>query len=80
MKVAIVKQVLDVCGPWSSVRWRDTTPEHISLHAVHPHNAPFADVEAQKLIAAAGAPISLDLKYYDECVKRSAEALKAVGR
>jgi len=29
MKVAIVKQVLDVCGPWASVRWRDTTPEHI---------------------------------------------------
>jgi hypothetical protein len=27
MKVAMVKQVLDICGPWSSVRWRDTTPE-----------------------------------------------------
>ena len=54
-----------------------TTPEHVSLHTVHPHNAPFADVEAQKLIAAAQAPISLDLKYYDECVKKSAEALKA---
>lgn len=54
-----------------------TTPEHVSLHTVHPHNAPFADVEAQKLIAAARAPISLDLKYYDGCVKRSADALKA---
>ena len=32
-----------------------TTPEHVSLHTVHPHNAPFADVEAEKLIAAAGA-------------------------
>jgi hypothetical protein len=29
MKVAVVKQVLDICGPWQSVRWRDTTPEHI---------------------------------------------------
>jgi len=29
MKVAIVKQVLDVCGPWASIRWRDTTPENI---------------------------------------------------
>jgi len=29
MRVAIVKQVLDLCGPWSSVRWRDTTPEEI---------------------------------------------------
>ena len=54
-----------------------TTPEHVSLHTVHPHNAPFADVEAQKLIAAAGAPKSLDLKFYDECVKKSADSLKA---
>jgi hypothetical protein len=53
-----------------------TTPEHVSLHCVHPHNSPFADVEAQKLIAAAKAPISLDLKYYSECVKKSADALK----
>jgi hypothetical protein len=29
MKVAIVKQLLDVCGPWASIRWRDTTPGHI---------------------------------------------------
>jgi hypothetical protein len=27
MKVAFVKQVLDVAGPWASVRWQDTTPE-----------------------------------------------------
>lgn len=53
-----------------------TTPEHVSLHAVHPHNTPFADVEAEKMIRAAGAPTSLDLKFYDDCVKRSAEALK----
>lgn len=26
MKVAIVKQVLDTFGPWSSVRWEDTSP------------------------------------------------------
>ena len=35
-----------------------TTPEHVSLHCVHPHNAPFADVEAQKLIAAASAEVT----------------------
>ena len=54
-----------------------TTPEHVSLHCVHPHNAPFADTEAQKMIAAAGSAKSLDLDYFDQCVKRSAEALKA---
>jgi hypothetical protein len=47
------------------------------LHTVHPHNTPFADVEGQKMIAAAKAPISLDLKFYDGCVNRTADALKA---
>src|SRR6476469_7966098 len=32
-----------------------TTPECVHVHAVHPHNAPVADTEAQRLIAAAGA-------------------------
>lgn len=27
MKVAFVKQVLDVGGPWASIRWEETTPE-----------------------------------------------------
>ena len=54
-----------------------TTPENVSLHCVHPHNAPFADTEAEKLIAAAGSAKSLDLTYYADCVKRSAVAVKA---
>ncbi len=54
-----------------------TTPEHVHVHAVHPHNAPFADTEAQRLIAAARAPASLDLSYFEDCVKRSADALRA---
>jgi hypothetical protein len=53
-----------------------TTPEQVSLHTVHPHNAPIADTEAERLITAAKAPTSLDLKFFDDCVKRSAEALK----
>ncbi len=82
----VVLCVVDWCGIRNEAFriWRKalaeaahTTPEHVSLHTVHPHNAPFADVEAEKLIAAAGAPQSLDLKYFDECVKKSADALKA---
>jgi hypothetical protein len=53
-----------------------TVPENVALHTVHPHNAPFADVEAQKLIAAADGPPSLDLKFYDRVVRDSAEALR----
>jgi hypothetical protein len=84
------KPVVLCAVDWTGIRneafrtWRKaladaahTTPEHVSLHAVHPHNAPFADTEAEKLIAAAGSPHSLDLKYFDDCVKRSAEALRA---
>src|SRR3954447_16809767 len=37
-----------------------TVPECVAVHCVHPHNTPFADVEAEKLIEAAHAPPSLD--------------------
>ncbi len=84
------KPVVLCAVDWTGVRneafrtWRaalaeaaHTTPEHVSLHCVHPHNAPFADIEAEKLIAAAKSAKSLDLKYFDACVTRSAAALKA---
>src|SRR5581483_10841062 len=49
----------------------------VALHCVHPHNTPFADVEAEKLIEVAHAPPSLDLRFYDDVVKRCAAAAKA---
>lgn len=54
-----------------------TTPEKVCIHCVHPHDSPFADVEAQRLIAATpGAPISLDIGFFDDVVKRSAAAVQ----
>jgi hypothetical protein len=53
-----------------------TTPEHVCLHCVHPHNTPFADVEAQKMLAEINGPPMLDLKFFDRCVSDSAAALK----
>lgn len=53
-----------------------TDPEYVSVHCVHPHNAPFADTEAQKLIEQAQAPPSLDRKFFADCVERSATALR----
>jgi len=53
-----------------------TSPDYVALHCVHPHNTPFADIEAQKLISEVGAPSSLDLKFFNKCVERSAAALK----
>jgi hypothetical protein len=82
----VVLCAVDWCGLRNEAFriWREalaeaahTTPEHVSLHTVHPHNAPFADVEAEKLITTAGSPHSLDLEFYQDCVERSAAALKA---
>jgi hypothetical protein len=53
-----------------------TVPENVALHCIHPHNAPFADVGAQKLIAAANGPPSLDLKFFDKVVADSAAAVR----
>jgi hypothetical protein len=53
-----------------------TTPDHVSVHAVHPHNAPFADVVAQKLLDEAHGPPSLDLKFFDKIVRDVATACR----
>lgn len=81
----IVLAAVDWCGLRNEAfrQWRaalaeaaHTTPERVSIHCVHPHNAPFADVGAEKLIAAAGSKTSLDLKFYDRMVRESSKALQ----
>src|SRR5947209_16722339 len=76
---------------WTGIRndahlaWRQalakaahTTAERVAVQCVHPHNAPFADTGAQKLLAAVpGAPASLDLKFFGRAVDRVAAAVKA---
>jgi hypothetical protein len=53
-----------------------TTPERVAVQCVHPHNAPFADVAAQKLIdATPGAPANLDLKFFSRLVDQVAHAV-----
>ena len=55
-----------------------TVPENVAVQCVHQHNAPMADVEAQRLIEAVhGAPPSLDLKFFDRAVRQTAEAARA---
>jgi hypothetical protein len=81
----IVLCAVDWCGLRNDANrhWREalaaavqTVPECVALHCVHPHNTPFADVEAQKLIEAAHAPPSLDLKFYEQAVKRCTDAAR----
>jgi len=82
----VVLCAVDWCGIRNdaNLAWRQalakaahTTPERVAVQCVHPHNAPFADTEAQKLIESAKGPPSLDLKYFDKCVQLAADALKA---
>jgi hypothetical protein len=82
----IVLCAVDWCGLRNEAnrQWRQalakaahTVPENVAVHCVHPHNAPFADVEAQRLIEAVNGPPSLDLKFFDKVVQQSADAAKA---
>jgi hypothetical protein len=83
----IVLCAVDWCGLRNAAHaaWRQalarathTVSEKVAVHCLHAHNAPFADVEAERLIEAApGAPSSLDLKFFDRVVRRTAEAAKS---
>jgi hypothetical protein len=83
----VVLCAVDWCGIRNEAHalWRQTlaqathtVPEHVAVHCVHPHDAPFADVEAERLLEAApGAPPSLDLKFFQRAVKQTAEAARA---
>lgn len=46
-----------------------TNIDHVTVHAVHPHNAPFADTVAQELLDEVHGPPSLDLKFFEKVVK-----------
>src|SRR6478672_487981 len=81
----VVLCAFDWTGLRNEAHWRmrdaiaeaaHTTPECVAVHCVHPHDAPFADIEAQRLIAKANAPILLDLAFYDRTVKAVADAVR----
>jgi hypothetical protein len=83
----IVLCAVDWCGLRNEANrlWREalaraahTVPANVAVHCVHPHNAPFADVEAQRLLEAVpGTTPSLDLKFFDRVVRQTAEAARA---
>jgi hypothetical protein len=55
-----------------------TTPERVALQSIHPHNTPFVDSEAQRIIdGVPGAPPLMDLKFFAQAVQASADALRA---
>jgi hypothetical protein len=55
-----------------------TVPENVAVQCIHQHNAPLADVEAERLAEAVpGATLCLDLKFFERVVQQAADAAKA---
>ncbi|HJT77202.1 MAG TPA: hypothetical protein VJ739_08370 [Gemmataceae bacterium] len=83
----VVLCAVDWCGMRNeaNLAWRralaeatHTVPENVAVQCIHAHNAPFADVGAERLLEAVpGAPPSLDLKFFDRTVRRVADAARA---
>jgi hypothetical protein len=83
----VVLCAVDWCGIRNEAHlaWRQalakathTVPENVAVQCVHPHNAPFADTAAERLIEAAPKPArSLDLDFFGRVVKQVAEAARA---
>lgn len=82
----VVLCVVDWCALRNDANrlWREalakaaqTTPERVAVHCVHPHNAPFADVEAERLLQSVHGASSLDLPFFERAVQQSADALRA---
>jgi hypothetical protein len=82
----IVICAVDWCGIRNDAHWvwrealaqaAHTTPERVAVQCVHPHNAPFADLEAQKCLdAVPGGPLSLDRAFFSRAVAATADALR----
>jgi hypothetical protein len=65
------------------VMWREalaaaagTSADRVAVQCVHQHNAPFACLDAQKLVAAQGdLPAIVDVPYFMDCVERAKKAV-----
>jgi hypothetical protein len=82
----VVLCVVDWCGLRNDANraWRqalaqaaNTTPERVAVHCVHPHNAPFADIGAERLLQSVHGALSLELPFFERVVQQSADALRA---
>ncbi len=82
----IVLCAVDWCGLRNDAHlaWRialadavHTVVKNVAVHCVHQHNAPFADLGAQALVEAVNGPPTLDRKFFDDVVRRTAAAARA---
>ncbi len=53
-----------------------TTPERVAVQCVHQHNAPFACLEAERIVQEQGdLPHIVELDYFEDCLKRGKAAV-----
>jgi hypothetical protein len=83
----VVLCAVDWCGIRNDAHlaWRKalaeaahTTPERVAVQSIHAHNAPFVDTEAQRVLdTVPGAPPLMDLRFFGEVVRRSADSVRS---
>ncbi|MEX2216481.1 MAG: hypothetical protein WD768_20380 [Phycisphaeraceae bacterium] len=87
---AAMKPIVVVAIDWCEIRndayerWREvlaeatgTDKQHVLVMAIHQHDAPIADLTAQRMLEEAKARGSIcDLKFHEEAVQRVAKAAK----
>ena len=82
----IVMCAVDWCGIRNDAHlaWRtalaeaaNTTIDHVAVQSVHPHNAPFTDLVAQKLLDQYKGPAS-DLKFHEQAIAGVAKAHEGI--
>ncbi len=59
-----------------------TTPDRVAVHCVHQHNAPFACLDAQRIVEMQGGlPDIIQADFFRQCLDRGRESIQqAVGR
>jgi hypothetical protein len=82
----VVVAAIDFCEVRNDAydRWRDalagaagTTRERVFFSCVHQHDAPLADLEAQRILERSRpGDAFIDLDYHEKCVQRTAKALR----
>jgi hypothetical protein len=86
MDKPIVVCAFDWCGILNSahLELRDrlakaaqTTPERVTVHTVHQHNAPFVCLDAQRVVSGfQDIPPLIDLTFWKDCLERGASAIE----
>lgn len=57
-----------------------TTPERVAVQCVHQHDAPFVCPESQRLLdEAGGGLVNMDRAFFQDCLRRGAEAVRAAA-